>query len=281
MWRDIDTPFSQTSVRWGTLEDRKLSCQPPSGNTRQREKALIFLTCRGLKSQSLEQATSHRLLCQSWSNWKSRYLSHENYSLGMLSGQWEEADLSWRVTVPPILLAQAVTIKKSWSLSVALKTAETKFLPVASVMSGRWDGACLPFTYRFCSSTVLLWVNFFFNMPRRDIGKGSTSCRGPVPTWVYSLCWSKQRYSLVTSAKSSHFLLSKEQVSLVSIPLWGLPWLPMNFAKWASRWSQAQAQLGSWSIAQQGQGHLVSPERLTCDKQPWLEGRAHQLMQHW
>lgn len=56
---------------------------------------------------------------------------------GTLSGQWEEAAFSRRVTVPPTLLVWVESPSRRADLSIALETAETKPLPVANVMSGR------------------------------------------------------------------------------------------------------------------------------------------------
>lgn len=116
-----------------------------------------------------------------------------------------------------------------------------------------WRGSCVS-----CFPTVLLCVNFSLNAPRHLKTQ-------QLLQWVCSyLCvtWLKQRYIAITSAKSPHFLLSKAQESRVPISSWGLPWVPTNFAKWS--WSKGQ--LGTLSIAQEGQKHLLTPETLTCKK---------------
>lgn len=147
----------------------------------------------------------------------------------------EEVDLSWSVTVPPAVMVWIESPPRRADLSVGLKPAETQPLAVASTMPCKLHGSCPPLHGVSCFCTILLWVHFFLEVPRHLKGQ-------QLLQWICSylvwLCWLKQRCAPVTSAKSSHFLLSKAQESRVSVSSWGLPWLPTNFVKRAGRVGQ-------------------------------------------
>lgn len=146
-----------------------------------------------------------------------------------------------------------------------------------SCQAGEMDPAS-PLHTVSCFCTFLLWVHFSLkSVKKRHLN------RQHLLQWIFSYL---ALFTLLIKTK----ICSWYKCKILSFPTeqradeqcWAdegcadRPWIWQSWSQ--QRWSQAQ--LGTLPIVQQGQGHLLTPERLTCKKQSWLEGKAHFPMQH-
>ena len=230
---------------------------------------------REVQRQNFEQATNYGFLYPTWSIWKSSYLIKTIHQ-GTSPGGWLSDLPCWYD-----LSHDQEELMSLCCSNNSLDQAPARTL--RHVRQVRWIPSLLHIH-------LLVSVQFCFGFI------SSLKCQEETPEkrvssvmdlflpCVYSLCWSKQRYAPVTSAKCSHFLLSKGQMSRISISFWRLPWLPKNSAKWASRdgckhsWGHgtkgSEAPSHTWSIdmwevllswMQSSSSHAAWTETFTCN----------------